>query len=205
MKLFTIKTDYSNELNRKKSRFIASLHPVQNEESAKDALSRIKHEHRNATHHPYAFRIGFEHMRERSADDGEPPKSSGLPILQELQKACLTNILLVVTRYFGGTKLGLGGLSRAYRESAEHVITTAEKIAAVAMQRLEVLCDQKTAGKLRNLLERYDASILKQTYGTRAYYLIEVERKQCESCTEAINTLTKGEAEIVRVPMTDQP
>jgi uncharacterized YigZ family protein len=203
MKLFTVTARHGNELIVKKSRFIASLYPVQSERAVKEMLAEIKQKHRNATHHPYAYRIGYERINERSADDGEPPKSSGLPLLQELQNALLTNVLLAVTRYFGGIKLGLGGLSRAYRESALQVIMTAKKIPAIPLVRLEVSIPQEDAGRIRNLLERFNARIVEETYAENATYIVEIEKDTYPSCTEAINNMAKGKAIILRLPATE--
>jgi uncharacterized YigZ family protein len=204
MKLFTIQSPFSHELLVKKSRFLALLQPAQNEDSVKELLAQIKQEHRNATHHPHAYRIGDEHIQERYVDDGEPPKSSGLPILQELENAHLTNVLLTVTRYFGGIKLGLGGLSRAYRESAAQVILSAQKIRAVPLRRFQVCGKQECAGKLRNLLERHRAHITEESYGEQVTYTVEIERSRYASCREAINSLTKGKATIQSIPNSEK-
>lgn len=201
MKQYTIASNSANELTIKKSRFIASLHPVQSERSVKETLTRIKQEHRNATHHPYAYRIGFDSILERCADDGEPPKSSGLPILQELQNAFLTNALLVVTRYFGGTKLGLGGLNRAYRESASQVIKAARQIPAIPVRKFKVSFDPRLTGKIRGLLHRFNAKVMEEIFDEQATFIVAIERSLCDQCTEAINNLAKGKVTITRVQL----
>ena len=196
MKLSTIKSLYCKEYAIKKSRFIASLSSVSSENAAKDLLKSIKEKHRNATHHPFAYRIGFENIIERYSDDGEPPRSSGFPILRELQNAHLTNVMLTVTRYFGGIKLGLGGLSRAYRESAASVIRAANRSPVIPLKRLELSMPQEHAGKVRNLLQRFKARILKEDYGKTATYLIETEKENSGPLVESINNLTHGRATI---------
>ncbi len=204
MKLVTIRSYFANELTIKKSRFIASIHPVLSENSVKETLAKIKQEHRNATHYPHAYRIGFEKISERCSDDGEPPKSSGLPILKELQNAHLTNVMLTVTRYFGGTQLGLGGLSRAYRESAVNVIMVAHKILSIPTHRLKLAFQQEIAGKIRNLLHRFNAQIVEETYGESTTYIIEIEKDRCDACTEAVNNLTKGKATITLIQLIEK-
>lgn len=201
MKLYTITSHSANELTIKKSRFIASLHPVQGEWSVKETLERIKNEHRTATHHPYAYRIGFDNILERCTDDGEPPKSSGLPILQELQKALLTNALLVVTRYFGGTKLGLGGLNRAYRESASQVIKAAKQFPAIPIRKFKVSFDPELAGKIQGLVHRFNAKIVEETYDEQATFTVAIERSLCDKCIEAINNLAKGKVTITHMQL----
>lgn len=204
MKLVTIASPATHELTIKKSRFVASLLPVVTERCFKASLARIRKEHRGATHHPHAFRIGFEQIHERYADDGEPSRSSGLPILQELEHAHLTNVMLVVTRYFGGTKLGLGGLSRAYRLSAVEVIAAAQTLPVVPVQRFQLKWKQKGAGKMRNLLERLNARIIEETYGEVATFTVEIRKERYASCVETINNLAKGEAIILPLPLADE-
>ena len=111
----TIGEPANARLNEKKSRFLAFLIPVSSVEGADEELARLRRKYHDATHHCTAYRIlNGEEVLESSNDDGEPSGSAGLPILQQLQKADVVNVLAVVVRYFGGTKLGVGGLVRAY-------------------------------------------------------------------------------------------
>jgi uncharacterized YigZ family protein len=104
------------------SRFIALAYPVQNENDVKELLDKLKKEYHDARHHCYAWRIGIEPVNVRANDDGEPSNSAGRPILNQIEKYDLTNIAIVVIRYFGGTLLGVGGLINAYRTAAESAI-----------------------------------------------------------------------------------
>ena len=104
------------------SKFIAFAYPVYNEEEIKQIQKKLRKEYFDARHHCYAFRIGAEKEIYRSNDDGEPPNSAGKPILGQIQSYDLTNILIVVVRYFGGTKLGVGGLVRAYTKAGQIVL-----------------------------------------------------------------------------------
>lgn len=107
----------SYEIEIKKSRFIGFLFPIQDELETNAKLQRIRKEHYKATHHCYAYILGEDSSIQRYSDDGEPSETAGIPILEVLKQNNLTNILAVVVRYFGGVKLGSGGLIRAYSES----------------------------------------------------------------------------------------
>ncbi len=109
----------------KGSRFIAYAFPVYTEDEIKDHILRIKKEHYSARHHCYAWRLGADMERFRANDDGEPSSSAGKPILGQIQSFDLTNVLIVVVRYFGGTLLGVSGLINAYRAAAKDAIENA--------------------------------------------------------------------------------
>ena len=118
------------EIEEKKSRFIAQLSHVETEEEALAFLEEIRTEHRMARHNVYAYILRGEGASERIrySDDGEPQKTAGLPTLQTLQHAGLTDVAVVVTRYFGGTLLGTGGLVRAYTQATQAAIAAAERV-----------------------------------------------------------------------------
>lgn len=116
----TIDTPIENTLFKEKgSKFIGFAFPVTDEAELKKALEKVRGEHLKATHHCYAFRIGIHGENYRANDDGEPSGSAGLPIFNQLLANDITNVLLVVVRYYGGTKLGVSGLVKAYKESAK--------------------------------------------------------------------------------------
>ena len=102
----------------KGSKFISFAYPIKNEEEVKEIVNLLKEEYYDARHHCYAWRLGVENPRTRAVDDGEPSSTAGKPILGQIISQDLTNILIVVIRYFGGTKLGVSGLIVAYREAA---------------------------------------------------------------------------------------
>src|SRR5690606_11612852 len=113
------------ELREKGSRFIAEVFPVETEEEAAAAIEAVRRREHAATHHCTAYRLGPEGELFRASDDGEPSGTAGLPILRQIEARGLTNTLVVVTRYFGGTKLGRGGLIRAYGEAAARALDLA--------------------------------------------------------------------------------
>ena len=116
---------FHKETEIKKSIFIAHLVPVTSEEEARQSLEGFRKQYKDATHNCYAWRIGTERVLEKSGDDGEPQGTAGHPMLHVLQMQKLTNVLAVVTRYFGGIKLGAGGLTRAYSGSLADAVREA--------------------------------------------------------------------------------
>ena len=110
----------------KGSKFLAYAYPVDNEDEIKELVQHLKKEHYSARHHCYAWRLGADKTHFRANDDGEPSSTAGKPILGQIQRLDLTNILIVVVRYFGGTLLGVSGLINAYREAAVDALEHAE-------------------------------------------------------------------------------
>ncbi len=124
----------------KGSRFISYLYPVKDEEEIRQLLVLIRKEHHSARHHCYAWRLGSEEFRTRSSDDGEPSSTAGKPILGQITSNELTNVLLIVVRYFGGVLLGTSGLIQAYRYAAADAIEKSRMISFDPEYRFEVEC-----------------------------------------------------------------
>jgi uncharacterized YigZ family protein len=124
----TIKSSSQGIYREKGSRFIASAYPVSDQEEIKPIIDKIRKEYHDARHHCYAFMIGHKRVNWRVNDDGEPSGTAGKPILGQINSSGLTNILIVVSRYFGGTLLGVSGLINAYRSAAACSINNAEII-----------------------------------------------------------------------------
>ncbi|MGT2934035.1 YigZ family protein [Streptococcus catagoni] len=124
----TIQEHSQFELTIKKSRFITSIYRIKSEDEAKTIIAEIKKEHFKANHSCFAMILGEKSQLKRSSDDGEPSGTAGLPILTVLEKLELTNILVLVTRYFGGIKLGTGGLIRAYSSATSEALKSAQLI-----------------------------------------------------------------------------
>jgi len=116
------------DLKVKGSRFIADIAPMETKENVEHCLTNIRKEFHDASHHSFAYRLGAEALLVRAADDGEPTGTAGKPILLVLTSRKLTNVLLVVTRFFGGTKLGTGGLARAYAEAAQQAVSMSKVV-----------------------------------------------------------------------------
>ncbi|MDD5939456.1 MAG: IMPACT family protein [Lachnospiraceae bacterium] len=122
----TIRQTGSGEYEEKKSRFLAEAIPVKSEEGIAGEIARIRKTYYDARHHCYAYILGEERMNKKASDDGEPQGTAGLPILKVIDSAECTNVLVVVTRYFGGTLLGTGGLVRSYTNAAKAALEDAQ-------------------------------------------------------------------------------
>ena len=123
-------------LKEKKSKFYGIAYPIQKEDEVKPLIEALKKKHRTANHVCYAWQLGVENIRYRVNDDGEPNNSAGMPIFGQLQSFEVTNILVVVTRVFGGTKLGVGGLISAYRETAKLTLASAKIVERTLQQEI---------------------------------------------------------------------
>ena len=133
----TIESTFIGEIYKEKgSKFIGYAYPVKNEDDIANYISQLKAEHHKARHWCYAWRLGMENFRFRANDDGEPSNSAGQPIYGQLLSFDVTNILIIVVRYYGGTKLGVGGLINAYRTAANNVLEVSKIVKKRLMLKL---------------------------------------------------------------------
>ncbi|MDP9957962.1 putative YigZ family protein [Epilithonimonas hungarica] len=147
-------------LKEKGSKFIGFAYPVNSESDIKQSLNQLKSIHPKATHHCYAFRLGINGENYRANDDGEPSGSAGLPIYNQLLAHQITNILVVVIRYYGGTKLGVGGLVKAYKESAKYTLEQANIVTKELESKIELKFKFSQQNLIFTLLNKYDAKII---------------------------------------------
>lgn len=152
MALYTVKSDGRTELIVEKSRFICHLKRVQNKEQAYEYIKELKKTHWDATHNCSAFIIGEQGMTQGSSDDGEPSGTAGIPMLEVLKKKQLHDVVAVVTRYFGGIKLGAGGLIRAYSKSVSNALEQIGIVQKIEVGEYMLELDVATAGKSLNIL-----------------------------------------------------
>lgn len=153
-----------DEIIEKKSRFIAHVLPVETEEEALAFIEKNKKQYWDARHNCFAFVIGKNNEIVRFSDDGEPSGTAGKPILEVLQKMELHNVVVVVTRYFGGVLLGTGGLVRAYTDSTKAGILAAKPCTMAPMVKISSEVDYSTYGKVKYILEQNKALILSEEY-----------------------------------------
>ena len=157
----TINSPVENILLKEKgSKFIGFAFPVENEKEVKKALGRVREEHPKATHHCYAFRLGITGENYRANDDGEPSGSAGLPIYNQLLANNVTQILVIAVRYYGGTKLGVSGLVKAYKETAKFTLESCEIITKELQSELEIQFDFNQQNVIFTLLNRFEAKII---------------------------------------------
>ena len=147
-------------LKEKGSKFIGFAFPVENEKEVKKALGRVREEHPKATHHCYAFRLGITGENYRANDDGEPSGSAGLPIYNQLLANNVIQILVIAVRYYGGTKLGVSGLVKAYKETAKFTLESCEIITKELQSELEIQFDFNQQNVIFTLLNRFEAKII---------------------------------------------
>ena len=176
-------------LKEKGSKFLGYAYPVNNEAELKNALDNIRNIHPKATHHCYAFRMGLNGENYRANDDGEPSGSAGLPIYNQLLANDITNILVVVVRYYGGTKLGVSGLVKTYKESAK--LTLEE--ATIVTRELEVMLNIRFPFHMQNViftfLNKYDAKVLKFDALEECSITASIKKKIQENVIEQLNDM----------------
>ena len=174
--------------------FIATAIPVDSEEEAKGSIREISGKFFDATHNCFAFRIksaGGE--SERFSDAGEPRGTAGTPILFAIQSENLCNVLVVVTRYFGGVKLGTGGLSRAYRQSAQSALQRAEKVTRWITSEMTLSYPPNTTGKVNQIFTRYGIRVKDQGYDDSPTARIEVRTSLLDKVKKALVEVTNGQ------------
>lgn len=154
----TVRHAGEDEFVEKRSRFIGYISPVTTEDEALEFISKIKSKHWDATHNVYAYILRENSIR-RYSDDGEPQGTAGVPVLDVLQKEELFDVCVVVTRYFGGTMLGAGGLVRAYSKGAKIAVNSGEICNIMECDEIEVDCDYGRYGLISKIIPKYKIKI----------------------------------------------
>lgn len=161
----TIAKEAEAEIVEKRSRFIATVKPVETEEKALEFLNGLRQKYWNATHNVYAYIIEENNLM-RYSDDGEPGGTAGLPVLDMLKKSGLSNLIVVVTRYFGGVLLGTGGLVHAYSKSAKAGVEAAGLLDMILCQKITLNCEYTQLGRLQNELSKWPELIREEALYT---------------------------------------
>ncbi len=185
----------------KKSRFIGVATQVLSPEDATEALVTRKKEFPDATHHCWAYVIGNPKTswQMRMDDDGEPSGTAGKPILNVLQHKNVGDILLVVVRYFGGTKLGAGGLVRAYSSSASGVMECLEVVTNTPLREARLRLDYAEEQPVRRLLEELELTVSSSTYGEHVELLIRFPEDRSHALEDALAERTSGRVKLVAI------
>ncbi len=191
----TVLKEASAELVEKRSRFVATVKPVRTEEEALETLENIKKEYWDARHNVYAYVIE-ENNIQRYSDDGEPAGTAGLPVLEMIKKEGLSNLIVVVTRYFGGILLGTGGLVRAYSQSAKMGIEAAKPVKMVLCRDVKVFCDYSLLGKVQSEILGRNFKILDTEYGEGVMVNCFVPETDVTSFCEELIDKTNGRIKI---------
>ncbi|MBP7310624.1 MAG: YigZ family protein [Candidatus Cloacimonetes bacterium] len=183
----TISQKYQAEIKIQRSRFIATVYPVQDAAEIKNLLLEHHHLYADATHNCYAYVLGAKQETTYYADAGEPSGTAGKPILNELLRNDLTNILAVVTRYFGGIKLGVKGLIEAYGEAVATVIAASELQELRIWKHLSVTCDYPSFEALKHKAEEWEAIISKVAYLEQVSFDLAIPEENWEPVLEIMD------------------
>jgi uncharacterized YigZ family protein len=190
----TIARNESAEIEVKRSRFIGHVERVATEDEARAVIERIRKQHWDARHNCSAFILGPDGDVQRSNDDGEPSGTAGAPMLEVLRGREVSDVVAVVTRYFGGVLLGAGGLVRAYSDSVRAALDDAGVLERRLVQLADVVADHADAGKLENDLRARDVAMLSVDYAEKATLHVAVRAGELESLAGVLAELTGGTA-----------
>ncbi|MCI8779740.1 MAG: YigZ family protein [Lachnospiraceae bacterium] len=194
----TVYTGGVGEIVEKKSRFIAQVFPVKTEEEVMQLLETTRKKYWDARHNCYAFILGADGGISRCSDDGEPSGTAGRPILEVLSKRGLKDVLVIVTRYFGGTLLGTGGLVRAYSQAAQAGLMESCIITKQAGYRITVDTDYNGIGKLQYAVAQLGASVLDTSYTDKVQMVFLVPSALADKAGKEVTEATSGRAAITQ-------
>ena len=193
----TVRRPVDVEIEISRSRFLTRLERVSEEESAREVIAAARAAHPKARHHCSAFVLGFDGRTRRSNDDGEPSGTAGAPMLDALASAGLSDVVAVVTRYFGGILLGAGGLTRAYRAAVAEAVAAAERLPRAVRLPVEVEAGYDLAPQLEAEARRLGIALGEAGYGERVLLRLLPAEDQLASLRSAIAELSAGSLEPV--------
>lgn len=193
---YTVKGYGEHELSIQKSRFICYINRATTEEEAQAFIQQIKKKHWDATHNCSAYLIGEQDLIQKANDDGEPSGTAGVPILEVLKKRKLKDTVAVVTRYFGGIKLGAGGLIRAYGSSTSEALNAIGIVERKLTRVMHTKIDYTWLGKVENELRNSNFQLKEIHYLDTVEVETYVEEEQKDQFTEWMTELTNGQGEI---------
>lgn len=175
------------------SKFYGYTFPVTTEEEAKEHLEELRKNHHQARHWCYAWQIGKEDPQYRANDDGEPSNSAGMPIYGQIQSFEVTNILVVVVRYFGGVKLGVGGLINAYKTAAQMALENSRITTRTINQGFRLKFDYPEMNIVMRLIKEHNLNIIEQDLGLDCKIFISVRKKEADAIFEKFSNIYKVE------------
>ncbi len=191
----TIAAPASGEYRDRGSKFIAYAFPVETEEEALQRVREVRKQHPKARHHCFAWRLGFGGERFRANDDGEPSGTAGRPILGQIDRWQLTNVVVVVVRYFGGTLLGTSGLIQAYKGSTAAALEAAEKVERMAEAYFEVNFDYALMNAVMRAAKKPDLRIVKQDFSEKAQIVLAMPRSRTQELLHRFKAQVAGKRE----------
>ena len=173
----------------KNSKFIGYAYPITSENEVKTHIENLKKEHFSARHWCYAYQIGTETLRFRANDDGEPSNSAGMPIYGQIQSFEITNVLIVVVRYFGGVKLGVGGLISAYKTTAQLTLEEADIVEKTIDKHFKITFDYKNMNKVMRIIKEKNLDIVNQKMELNCEIEIATRKKNAKQIFDIFSTL----------------
>ncbi len=173
----------------KNSKFFGYAYPISNEEEVKEILSDLKKQHHQARHWCYAFQLGTETKQYRANDDGEPNNSAGMPIYGQILSFDVTNVLVVVVRYFGGVKLGVSGLINAYKTSAQMALENVEIIEKTIDKHFLINFDYKNMNKVMRVIKEKNINLVNQKMELDCEIEISIRKKNAEEIFSIFDSL----------------
>jgi uncharacterized YigZ family protein len=173
------------------SKFIGYAYPLQNEKEVKEYIFQLKKAHPTASHWCYAYFIGPNHEGFRSSDDGEPSGSAGKPILNQLKSFGITNVLVVVVRYFGGSLLGVPGLINAYKEATKLALQNAKIIEKQVMEYYHISFEYILTNEVMKIIKQFDLVLLDKQMELICKYTIAVRKSNADKVIELFNKLDR--------------
>lgn len=183
-----------HEIEERKSRFIASVKPVSTEQEALEFINGLKSKYWDATHNVYSYYIGGSNIVQRFSDDGEPSGTAGLPMLEVIKRMEVRDLVVVVTRYFGGTLLGAAGLIRAYGKSASLGIEEAQIVTKKLCRQVSVVLEYTLFGKVQSLLISKGLTIKDVIYEQDVEIIVFIADDETEAFVDLINEATNARA-----------
>lgn len=187
----TIKMPSKGEFKDRGSKFFSFAYPIETEEEFKENLQDLKKEYHDARHHVYAFRLGCDKKTFRASDDGEPSNSSGPPVLGQIQSFDLTNVMVVVVRYFGGTKLGVPGLINAYKSAAADALENAQIIEKTEQKIVRIQFEYPDMNNVQRIIKDQNLNIVNQDFQLNCIIDLSVRLRDVDQVLERINKLVK--------------
>lgn len=177
----TISNPSTGEFRDRGSKFLAYAFPVATESDWQQCLEQVKKEHPKARHHCYAYRLGLDTNNFRANDDGEPSGTAGRPILGQIDSFGLTNVFVVVVRYFGGTLLGTSGLINAYKLSTQDALQHAHVIEKIIEDTIRINFDYAFMGEVMNAVKKMELNIVHQHFEETAYVDLSIRKSETEA------------------------
>jgi uncharacterized YigZ family protein len=195
----TVARDATAEVEDRGSRFLCTLRRVADEDAARDLVSALRREHWDARHHCSAFVLGPDGTLQRSSDDGEPAGTAGAPMLEVLKGAGVSDVAAVVSRWFGGTLLGAGGLVRAYGDAVRAALAEAGTLRRSLLTELALDLDHADAGRVEGELRARGVRVLDVAYDERVRLLLAATPGEVDRLGEVVAAATAGEGLLERV------